>query len=65
MTAARPCSILNGATGAAPPALAATILTASTFTAGATGSIHAGAAAADAWTIDHNKDLRNTVNGIP
>lgn len=65
MTASRQCSILNGATGAAPPALGTTVMTNTAFTAGATASIHAGAPALDYWTIDQNKDLRNTVNGIP
>jgi type IV pilus assembly protein PilA len=65
MTMAQPCSVMNGADGAAPGAIAATVLTSTAFTAGAIASIHAGAAASDAWTMDQNKSLTNTTNGIP
>lgn len=58
------CAMLNGATGAAPPNLPATVLNSATsqFRAAAIANIYG--SANDTWTIDHNKDLRNTVNGI-
>ena len=68
MTASQSCAMLNGATGAAPPAFTGTYVTNTTngtFTAGAVAVIHAGATGGDVWTIDNNKDLRNVTNGIP
>jgi len=61
------CAMLNGADGAAPPALNASDVAALgvSFTANARGSIHQASAAPDSWTIDQNKDLQNPVNGIP
>lgn len=60
------CSMLNGATGAAPPALnASDVFTSSTFTANAVAFIHQASAVADSWTVNQQKDLQNTVNGIP
>lgn len=72
------CVILNGATNAAPPAIANAICTAGgTSAAAATcttqgGTFRAGAAARiqstngqdDYWTIDDAKTLRNTQSGI-
>jgi type IV pilus assembly protein PilA len=70
------CAVLNGASGAAPAAIADAICTVSTsgvaaacttrvadFQAGATSVIQSGAAA-DSWAIDSSKVLRNTANGI-
>jgi type IV pilus assembly protein PilA len=67
MTASRTCAVLFGATGAAPPAIVgyAVNSAAGTFLAGAAAVIHAGVAAGDVWSIDHNKDLTNVTNGIP
>ncbi len=62
---ARGCATLNGATGAVPGAVAGDGATVSTFTAGAFAVIHSGVAAGDRWTINNNKDLVNTANGIP
>lgn len=61
----RGCAMLNGATGIAPPALPATAASSTAFRAAAAARIHTTAAGDDTWTIDNNKDLRNTVNGIP
>lgn len=74
------CTILNGATGAAPPAIDDTMcpaagsqLAAAGCTTQANGSFRAGAAARiqstaaatdDFWTIDDAKVLRNSQNGI-
>lgn len=73
------CAMMNGATGAAPPAIAAAMCTAggSAAVAGCTtnaaGNFRAGAGARiqstagavdDYWTIDDAKVLRNTQNGI-
>ena len=67
MSSVQTCSVLNGANGALPPAVAGTVDSATgVFTAGAVASIHAGGpAGGDVWSIDQNKDLNNTVNGIP
>lgn len=59
------CKMLNGATNAAPPSLpAATINSATTFTAAAVAVIHS-VGTTDTWTIDQNKLMTNTVLGIP
>ncbi|WP_413293259.1 type IV pilin protein [Bdellovibrio sp. HCB185ZH] len=61
------CTLLRGATGAvnniAIPGSATT--TASTFIAGATAVIHSSRTGGDIWTMDTNKVLTNTTNGIP
>ncbi|AHZ86501.1 hypothetical protein Bb109J_c1164 [Bdellovibrio bacteriovorus] len=67
MTTARPCTMLNGATGGQPPALGtgyAVNSTTGVFTAGASAIIHS-SGATDVWSIDQNKELRNVTNGIP
>ncbi|AFY00968.1 type IV pilin protein [Bdellovibrio bacteriovorus] len=69
------CTLLNGASGGLPVALAAAHCTAvagvtpagcatakTTFQAGAVAIIQG--TATDAWAIDQAKNLRNTVNGI-
>lgn len=70
------CRMLNGATNAAPPAIAAGMCTASgsaaagcvtgatTFQAGAGARISSNSGADDYWAIDHTKNLRNTQDGI-
>lgn len=58
------CMVLNGATNLAPPAVPATILTVTAFTAAAAAIVHT-AGAEDRWTINQNKELLNTQNGIP
>ncbi|WP_413582080.1 type IV pilin protein [Bdellovibrio sp. HCB288] len=73
-TAAAPgtsgCIMLNGATGVAvTAALPGTAIVAAgtgqTFIAAALARIHTSAGVDDTWTMDNNKVLRNTVNGIP
>lgn len=64
MTTARACKMLAGATGAAPPNLPAALTTATTFTAAAIAVIHS-SGTSDTWTMNENKVLINTVNGIP
>jgi type IV pilus assembly protein PilA len=64
------CGTLPGATNAPPPAIAAgnTVVNpaagASTFIAEASGVVH-NSGGTDTWTISQNKDVLNTVNGIP
>lgn len=63
---AQGCSILNGATNAAPPAVpAGDVTTSNTFVAGAAAIVHQGVAAGDFWTMDQNKAMINTASGIP
>ncbi|WP_374032443.1 type IV pilin protein [Bdellovibrio bacteriovorus] len=67
MTTARPCTMLNGATGAQPTNLATSYAVNSAtgvFTAGATAVIHS-SGANDVWSINQNKELTNVTNGIP
>lgn len=60
----RNCAILNGATGAPPPAIAGSDTAAATFLASAVGVIHT-IGTTDTWTITENKVMSNTVSGIP
>lgn len=66
-TLANGCTLLNGATGAAAPNIPAVTSmsnTAMTFVAAATAQISS-TGAADVWTINNSKVIRNTTNGIP
>ncbi|WP_413569914.1 type IV pilin protein [Bdellovibrio sp. HCB117] len=71
------CTLLNGATGAAPPAITNAMCPisssgvvancqtrADSFQAGAGAQIQTGGAAQDFWAIDSSKVMRNTVIGI-
>lgn len=58
----RPCLELTEAQGAA--AVAATLVNAGAFTARSSSNIYR-AATLDEWTIDQNKFITNTANGIP
>jgi type IV pilus assembly protein PilA len=59
------CTVLNGATNATAPAVpAAGTITVNTFTAAAIARITTSAGADDIWTMDQNKELRNTQDGI-
>ncbi len=59
------CRMLNGATNAVPPVVpAAGTININTFVAAATARISTGAGADDVWTMDQNKILSNTVDGI-
>lgn len=61
----QPCASVNGATGAAPPAIpaATSVLSATNFTAVAISQLSNNAALQDTWTISENKQLQNTVDG--
>lgn len=61
------CALLVGADGReAPDIPSGTATTATTFTAAATARISSTAtASSDVWTINHQKVLSNTTNGIP
>lgn len=61
----RGCASLNGATGSAPGAITGSSASATAFVAGAFAVIHSAVSAGDRWTIDNNKALTNTANGIP
>ena len=62
----RGCTILNGATGAAPDAITGSLATVNTFTASSAAIIMNGnPAVADRWAITHEKILSNTTSGIP
>lgn len=62
----RNCAMLNGATNAAPLALAATnTTTANTFIAGAIAAVHQAVPTGDIWRLDQNKDMVNVTSGIP
>lgn len=59
------CSLLNGATNAAAPAVpAAGTINITTFTAAAIARISANSGVDDTWTIDQNKVITNTQDGI-
>jgi type IV pilus assembly protein PilA len=66
------CTMLNGASGAAPPGipatagtLGATLTTANSFVAGSAARISSAAAAVDdVWAINQLKQLDNSQNGI-
>lgn len=61
----RGCTTLRGATGAVPPALATSYVTAqNTFIAGATAQIQSSSTRADTWTMNENKQLQNVSVGI-
>lgn len=61
------CTLLNGAGNSAPPAITAAAQTAIAFTARASGTIYSqsGTAPLDSWTINQQKQVVNTSNGIP
>lgn len=74
VTATQPCSMLNGATNAAPPAIAAAMCagqalntacttTVNNFSAGAGARISNGGAD-DYWSINSAKTIRNTRDGL-
>lgn len=61
----RGCTMLNGATNAAPPAInAASVTAANTFVAEAQAVISSTIGAADIWQINEVKSLNNTASGI-
>lgn len=59
------CAMLNGATNAAPVAanIPATVLNGTTFTAGAGAIVHTNGIV-DQWTINQDKNMLNTQDGI-
>lgn len=65
IAAAVGCTLLNGATNAVAPAVpAAGTVSITAFTAAAIARISSSSGADDIWTMDNNKELRNTQDGI-
>lgn len=59
------CRMVRGATNVNPPAVPASgTVTVTTFTAAAAARISSSSGADDVWTIDQNKILTNSVDGI-